>query len=173
MPVVARFYGIAIRMYFREHGIPHFHAIYGDHNAVFAIETLARLEGDLPPRAHRLVQEWAAAHQADLREMWRTQTFRALPGLEWMNMQVTYPRVRSVSALTGKRLLVVFATGDSRLYDCRPLLAGGQFARLADEALFQQARADDHGYGVVWDDALDLAESELWINGIPAEPSRR
>ena len=82
MPVVARFYGIAIRMYFREHGIPHFHAIYGDHNAVFAIETLARLEGDLPPRAHRLVQEWAAEHQADLREMWRTQIFRALPGLE-------------------------------------------------------------------------------------------
>ena len=60
----------------------HFHAIYGDHNAVFAIETLARLEGDLPPRAHRLVQEWAAEHQADLREMWRTQIFRALPGLE-------------------------------------------------------------------------------------------
>ena len=88
-----------------------------------------------------------------------------------MNTQITYPRVRSVSALTGKRLLVVFATGDRRLYDCRPLLAGGEFARLADEALFQQARADDHGYGVVWDDELDLAESELWINGIPAEPS--
>ena len=48
MPVVARFYGIAIRMYFREHGIPHFHAVYGDHNAVFAIESLARLEGELP-----------------------------------------------------------------------------------------------------------------------------
>ena len=82
MPVIARFYGIAIRMYFREHGIPHFHAVYGDHNAVFAIETLERLEGELPPRAHRLVQEWAAEHQADLREMWRTQIFRALSGLE-------------------------------------------------------------------------------------------
>jgi len=88
-----------------------------------------------------------------------------------MNTPMTYPRVKFVSALTGKRLLVVFATGDRRLYDCQPLLAGGVFARLADEALFQQARADAHGYGVVWDDELDLAESELWLKGIPAEPS--
>ncbi len=30
MPVVARFYGILIKMYFREHGKSHFHAIYGN-----------------------------------------------------------------------------------------------------------------------------------------------
>jgi hypothetical protein len=82
MPVIARFYGIAIRMYSREHGVPHFHAIYGDSNAVFAIETLDLLEGRLPNRAHRLVREWAAEHQADLQEMWRTQIFRQLSGLE-------------------------------------------------------------------------------------------
>ncbi len=40
MPVVSRFYGIVIRLYFREHGVPHFHALYGEHNAVFAIDTL-------------------------------------------------------------------------------------------------------------------------------------
>lgn len=28
MPVITRFYGIVIRMYFREHGVPHFHAVY-------------------------------------------------------------------------------------------------------------------------------------------------
>ena len=82
MPVIARFYGIAIRMYFREHGVPHFHAIYGDFNAVFAIETGEMLEGELPKRAHRLVREWAEEHRADLHEMWRTQIFRQLPGLE-------------------------------------------------------------------------------------------
>lgn len=82
MPVIARFYGITIRMYSREHGIPHFHAIYGDSNAVFAIETLDLLEGGLPNRAHRLVREWAGEYQADLHEMWRTQIFRQLPGLE-------------------------------------------------------------------------------------------
>jgi hypothetical protein len=27
---------------------------------------------------------------------------------------------------------------------------------------------DKHGYGIVWNDELDLSESELWINGLPA-----
>jgi hypothetical protein len=50
MPVIARFYGIVIKMYFSqsEHGVPHFHAIYGEFNGVFAIETLEMIEGDLP-----------------------------------------------------------------------------------------------------------------------------
>lgn len=49
MPVIARFYGIVIKMYFREHGVPHFHAIYGEYNGVLEIETLEMIEGDLPP----------------------------------------------------------------------------------------------------------------------------
>lgn len=42
MPVIARFYGIMIRMYSREHGTAHFHAVYGEHNGVFEIATLKR-----------------------------------------------------------------------------------------------------------------------------------
>lgn len=42
-------------MYFKEHGIPHFHAIYGEFNGVFNIDTLEMIEGDLPDRALRLV----------------------------------------------------------------------------------------------------------------------
>lgn len=84
MPVIARFYGILIKMYFSqsEHGIPHIHAIYGEFNAVFVIDTLEMLEGDLPARAQRLVKEWAAQHQRELRDMWNQQEFRQLPGLE-------------------------------------------------------------------------------------------
>lgn len=53
MPVIARFYGIVIKMYFSqsEHKIPHFYAVYGEYNGVFEIETLDMLEGDLPLRA--------------------------------------------------------------------------------------------------------------------------
>ncbi len=82
MPVIARFYGIAIRMYFREHGVPHLHAIYGDFSGVFEIETLEMIEGELPQRAQRLVRDWAERHQADLQEMWRTQRFQELSGLD-------------------------------------------------------------------------------------------
>jgi hypothetical protein len=37
MPVIARFYGIVVRMYFREHGVPHFHAIYGEYVGVIRL----------------------------------------------------------------------------------------------------------------------------------------
>lgn len=82
MPVVARFYGILIKMYFKEHGRPHFHAIYAEFNGVFDLETLEMIEGDLPQRAERMVREWAQRHQNDLKGMWTTQQFRPLPGLE-------------------------------------------------------------------------------------------
>ena len=71
-----------IKMYFKEHGVPHFHAIYGEYNGVLNIKTLDLMEGDLPKRAHRLVKEWAAKYQAELVEMWKTQKFTQLPGLE-------------------------------------------------------------------------------------------
>ena len=84
MPVIARFYGIIIKMYFSqsEHGTPHFHAIYGEYNGVFSIETLELIEGDLPNRAQRLVKEWASLYKDDLMKIWREQVFKKLPGLE-------------------------------------------------------------------------------------------
>lgn len=69
-------------MYFKEHGVPHFHAIYGEFNGVFEIQTLEMIEGDLPNRAIRLIQEWAQIYQKDLLEMWKTQNYKQLPGLD-------------------------------------------------------------------------------------------
>ena len=82
MPVVARFYGILVKMYFKEHGIPHFHAIYGEYIGVFDIGTLEMIEGDLPSRAQRLVIEWAERYQSELLKMWKSQKYSQLPGLE-------------------------------------------------------------------------------------------
>jgi hypothetical protein len=65
------FFGIAIRMYFDEHPVPHFHAYYGDDNAAIAVDTLEILEGRLPGRALALVLEWAAQHRSELRDNWR------------------------------------------------------------------------------------------------------
>ena len=57
MPVIARFYGILIKMYFKEHGVPHFHAIYGEYNGVFDVGTLDMIEGDQPNRAQKMIKE--------------------------------------------------------------------------------------------------------------------
>jgi hypothetical protein len=44
-------------MYFKEHGIPHFHALYAEYNGVFEVDSLEMIEGDLPNRAQRMVKE--------------------------------------------------------------------------------------------------------------------
>jgi len=36
---------------------------------------------------------------------------------------------------------------------------------LEDEALFRTVQAEKHGYAVMWNDEIDLAESGIWING--------
>ena len=71
MPTIAYFYGIAIRMYIRDHPPPHFHAIYGEYEAFVAIETGEVIDGKLPRAAARLVKEWALARQGQLSENWR------------------------------------------------------------------------------------------------------
>ena len=48
MPEICRFYGITIRMYFADHDPPHFHAFYGEHEAIIDLATLAVLAGSLP-----------------------------------------------------------------------------------------------------------------------------
>ncbi len=82
MPVIARFYGILVKMYFNEHGVPHFHAIYNEFNGVFDIKSLNMIEGDLPNKAQKLVKEWADKYQNEIQKMWDTKSIIKLPGLE-------------------------------------------------------------------------------------------
>jgi hypothetical protein len=82
MPEVSRFYGIVIKVYFRDHPPPHFHAVYAEHQALYDIETLEVIEGDLPRTAAKLVVEWATLNQKALRQIWETQDFLAIPPLE-------------------------------------------------------------------------------------------
>jgi hypothetical protein len=70
MPEVSRFFGIAIRLYYNDHQPAHFHAVYGEHEALIEIDTLAVLRGELPRRALALVLEWAAMHRQELRADW-------------------------------------------------------------------------------------------------------
>lgn len=71
MPRISFFYGIVITMYFYDHDPPHFHAQYAEHQAVIAIGNHGVLAGQLPPRAMRLVTEWALLHRDDLEAAWR------------------------------------------------------------------------------------------------------
>ncbi len=71
-------------MYFRqsEHNPPHIHAIYGEYIGAIDIRTADMIEGDLPKRALKMVQEWVSQHEQELMNMWKTQEFTELPPLE-------------------------------------------------------------------------------------------
>ena len=70
MPRISEFYGIVVAMYYREHGVPHFHATYAGGTIVVSIDTGEVLAGKLPRRALGLVQEWAQLHRQELRRNW-------------------------------------------------------------------------------------------------------
>jgi Domain of unknown function (DUF4160) len=70
MPEICRFYGIIIRMFWADHPPPHFHAIYGEYEAVIDIQTSEIIQGQLPRRAHNLVAEWLNLHHDELLEEW-------------------------------------------------------------------------------------------------------
>lgn len=80
------------------------------------------------------------------------------------------PRIKSVTPLEGKRLLVTFGNGVQKVYDCQRILNLDRFQLLNHEAFFRAVTVDPGGYGISWDDDMDLSEYELWNNGIEDEP---
>ncbi len=70
MPLISRFFGISIFMYFEDHAPPHFHAQYGDSEVIINIRTLQVMAGNISPRALGLVIEWATIHQQALIANW-------------------------------------------------------------------------------------------------------
>ena len=69
MPVISRFLGITIAMYWDDHSPPHFHAKYGGYEIIVNIHT-GVVEGKFPKRALRHVLEWYEIHKEELLEDW-------------------------------------------------------------------------------------------------------
>lgn len=72
MPEICRFYGIVIKMYFRDHAPPHCHAEYGDDELLLGLSPIALLGGDAPARVKSMVLEWAEINQAALLRNWES-----------------------------------------------------------------------------------------------------
>jgi len=73
LPELARFFGIIVRMYVEPgmpHHVPHFHAYYQNRTAVYSIDPIEMIGGELPRTQQRLVEAWAELHQGELRENW-------------------------------------------------------------------------------------------------------
>ena len=86
MPRICYFLGISVYMYWNEHGVPHFHAIYGDYAASISIETGEVLGGELPRKVTELVREWLDLYRQELLEDWKLakeqKELKKIPPLE-------------------------------------------------------------------------------------------
>jgi len=73
MPTICMFYGILIRMNWKDmgqHSGPHFHAYYGDYEASFSLDGEI-LAGGFPKKQAALVKAWALLHEDELMANWK------------------------------------------------------------------------------------------------------
>ena len=86
MPTISLFFGIIIRMFWKDndkHKLPHFHAYYAEHDAVFTLDGEI-LSGDFPKKQAAFVKAWALLHEDDLKANWQLtlngeETYRIEP----------------------------------------------------------------------------------------------
>jgi hypothetical protein len=74
MPVISMFFGIIIRMFYRDnkqHHLPHIHAEFQGGVAVFSISDGSILEGSLPSSKRKLVEAWIEIHREELLADWQ------------------------------------------------------------------------------------------------------
>lgn len=77
-----------------------------------------------------------------------------------------FHKIKDVSTLPDYKLSIQFAEGITKTYDIKPLFQKWQaFNALKDsEKLFDQVQVDTGGYGIIWNDELDLSCDELFEN---------
>ena len=77
-----------------------------------------------------------------------------------------FHKIKQVTPMQDYRLSVRFAQGATKIYDVKPLFGRlGGFEALRDVKLFSDVAVDVGGYGIVWNDDLDLSCDEIWENG--------
>ena len=82
-----------------------------------------------------------------------------------------FHKIKNVFALPEYKLSVQFSEGVTKIYDVKPLFEKiPLFAELKDNlADFACVSVDVGGYGIVWNDDLDLSCDELWENGVQVD----
>lgn len=84
-----------------------------------------------------------------------------------MRSAPTFHKVNSVSPLDDYKLSVHFWNGTTKIYDVKPWFETHEiFSQLKLGALFDKVAVDGAGYGISWNDDIDLSCDELWENGI-------
>ena len=76
------------------------------------------------------------------------------------------PRIVSAQAIDDLTLIVKFTNNEFRKYDISQLFDKPIFSLLKNAAFFRNFIIEPGGYGLVWNEEIDISEYELWQNGI-------
>ena len=78
-----------------------------------------------------------------------------------------FHKVKAVNALPDFRLSVQFSEGVTKIYDVKPLFSKWAPFKVFEDSpeLFSCVEVDAGGYGIIWNDDLDLSCNELFENG--------
>lgn len=76
------------------------------------------------------------------------------------------PRIVKAQVIDSHTLMIEFTNQEVKQYDVRHLLENPVFAPLRQPAFFKAFEVEPGGYGIVWNEDLDLSEYELWKNGV-------
>ena len=72
MPIISNFYGIIIRMYFKDnekHKLPHLHANYNEYTGIFDLKGNI-IDGSMTNSQRKIVQAWIEIHYEELNNLW-------------------------------------------------------------------------------------------------------
>ena len=79
------------------------------------------------------------------------------------------PKIVTATVIDNLTLLVEFSNYDRRQYSIAKLLDKPMFQPLKNPVFFRSFRVDEGGYGIVWNEDVDLSEWEVWQNGVDVE----
>lgn len=74
--------------------------------------------------------------------------------------------IKYVEPLEDMVIKVIFKNKVIKKYNMKPLIEKYEvFKRLNNKELFNKVKADIGGYGIIWDENIDLSSEEVWENG--------
>ena len=76
-----------------------------------------------------------------------------------------FHKVKNVNALPDYKLSVQFCEGVTKIYDVVPLFEKYSFFMPLKDSpeLFSSVIVDQGGYGIIWNDDIDISCDELWL----------
>lgn len=174
VPRLSEFYGIVIYMYFADRNPPHFHAMYGEHEALIAIDDGAVIGGALP----RTAAHWSSGGgrrgctNSSPTGAWRKCRRHSVRSSPFGSMgPVALVRVREAGVVQARVLRIVFSDGVVRELDFAPC-QDGLFALLRDDEVFRAVAVDPVAGTVSFPGGIDFDTDVLRGDAEAASPQQ-